>query len=465
MDVITRFAPSPTGFLHIGGARTALFNWLFAQHHKGRYLLRIEDTDRVRSTKEAVAAIFDGLNWLGISSTEPAVFQFDRIERHRKIAEELLDNGNAYRCYCSREELEQMRILARKEGRAAMYDGRWRNKDPKEAPIGINPVIRLKTPLKGKTTLTDLVQGSVTVANSQVDDFVLIRADNTPTYMLSVVVDDHDMGVTHVIRGNDHLNNAFRQTQLYNAMGWALPKFAHVPLIHGQDGGKLSKRHGATGVEAYREMGYLPEALFNYLLRLGWSHGDDEIISRLDAIKWFDLTSVGRSASQFDIAKLDNLNKHYLTQISDQKLIELVKDRLKERPRININDQTISRIRRGIGSLKIRNTNLNELSESLAFYAAALPLPINEKASAILDDKALNLIYGLIEPIKTLNPWTEKEVETLLLQYTESRNVKLKAVAQPLRVALTGSNVSPAIFEVLTILGRDEVVKRIESVC
>ena len=358
-----------------------------------------------------------------------------------------------------------MRILARKEGRAAMYDGRWRNKDPKEAPIGINPVIRLKTPLKGKTTLTDLVQGSVTVANSQVDDFVLIRADNTPTYMLSVVVDDHDMGVTHVIRGNDHLNNAFRQTQLYNAMGWALPKFAHVPLIHGQDGGKLSKRHGATGVEAYREMGYLPEALFNYLLRLGWSHGDDEIISRLDAIKWFDLTSVGRSASQFDIAKLDNLNKHYLTQISDQKLIELVKDRLKERPRININDQTISRIRRGIGSLKIRNTNLNELSESLAFYAAALPLPINEKASAILDDKALNLIYGLIEPIKTLNPWTEKEVETLLLQYTESRNVKLKAVAQPLRVALTGSNVSPAIFEVLTILGRDEVVKRIESVC
>jgi len=298
MSVVTRFAPSPTGFLHVGGARTALFNWLFARHHGGKYLLRIEDTDRQRSTEAAIEAIFDGLHWLGLDADEPPIFQFARAPRHAEVARELLAKGHAYHCYASPEELEEMRAKAKAEGRPMRYDGRWRDRDPKEAPAGVKPVIRLKAPQEGETVIEDKVQGRVTVANAQLDDMVLLRADGTPTYMLSVVVDDHDMAITHVIRGDDHLTNAFRQTQLYRACGWEAPIFAHIPLIHGPDGAKLSKRHGALGVDAYREMGYLPEALRNYLLRLGWAHGDDEIITTEQAIEWFDLDAVGRSPSR-----------------------------------------------------------------------------------------------------------------------------------------------------------------------
>src|SRR5438046_924899 len=320
MSVVVRFAPSPTGFLHIGGARTALFNWLFARHHGGKFLLRIEDTDRVRSTPEAVAAIIDGLDWLGLGWDGDIVHQFERAPRHAEIARQLLAAGRAYNCYCTPAELEAMRSRARAEKRSVRYDGTWRDRDPAEAPPGIAPVIRLKAPQIGATTIRDLVQGEVTVENSELDDLILLRADGTPTYNLSVVVDDHDMGISHVIRGDDHLNNAFRQTQIYRALDWAVPKFAHVPLIHGQDGAKMSKRHGAIGVEQYRELGYLPEALRNYLLRLGWSHGDDEIIATEDAIRWFDIADVGRAPARFDQAKLDSVNAHYIREADDDRL-------------------------------------------------------------------------------------------------------------------------------------------------
>src|SRR5215467_7327286 len=326
--VVTRFAPSPTGFLHIGGARTALFNWLFARHHGGRFMLRIEDTDRARSTPEAVTAIIDGLEWLGLSWDGEIVHQFARASRHAEVARQLLSAGQAYYCYCTPEELEAMRERARAEKRSVRYDGTWRDRNPSEAPPGVPPAIRLKAPQQGSTTIRDRVQGEVTVANTELDDLIILRADGTPTYNLSVVVDDHDMAITHVIRGDDHLNNAFRQTQIYRALDWPVPEFAHVPLIHGPDGTKMSKRHGAVGIDAYRDLGYLPEALRNYLLRLGWSHGDDEIISTEQAIAWFDLDAVGRAPARFDFAKLDNLNGYYIRIATDEQLSDLVARRL-----------------------------------------------------------------------------------------------------------------------------------------
>src|SRR5688572_21267607 len=329
-DVIVRFAPSPTGFLHIGGARTALFNWLYARHHGGRFLLRVEDTDRQRSTPEAVAAIIDGLSWLGLDWDGDIVHQFARAERHAEAARGLVAQGRAYHCYCTPAELEAMRERARAEKRSVRYDGTWRDRDPADAPAGVAPVIRLRAPQQGATTIRDLVQGEVTVQNSELDDLILLRADGTPTYNLSVVVDDHDMGITHVIRGDDHLNNAFRQTQIYRALDWPVPEFAHVPLIHGPDGAKLSKRHGAIGVEQYRELGYLPEALRNYLMRLGWSHGDDEIIATEDAVRWFDIAQVGRGAARFDQAKLDSINGHYIRDAADERLLGLLAERLEK---------------------------------------------------------------------------------------------------------------------------------------
>src|SRR5216684_692233 len=330
MAVVVRFAPSPTGFLHIGGARTALFNWLFAQHHGGTFLLRIEDTDRQRSTKEAVDAIIDGLSWLKLDWDGDIVMQSARSPRHAEVARQLLATGNAYYCYCTPDELEAMREKARAEGRPVRYDGTWRDRDPKAAPPGVKPAIRLKAPQTGETVIHDHVQGTVTVANAQLDDLIILRSDGTPTYNLSVVVDDHDMGITDVIRGDDHLNNAFRQTQIYRALGWAVPEFAHVPLIHGPDGAKLSKRHGALGVDAYRDMGYLPEALRNYLLRLGWGHGDAEIISTAQAIEWFDVDGIGRAAARFDFAKLDSVNGHYIRAADDARLVALIAPRLEK---------------------------------------------------------------------------------------------------------------------------------------
>src|SRR5437588_3530955 len=367
MTVVVRFAPSPTGFLHIGGARTALFNWLFARNHGGKFLLRIEDTDRVRSSPEAVAAIIDGLDWLGLGWGGGIVHQFERAPRHAEIARQLLAAGHAYYCYCTPAELEAMRNRARAEKRSVRYDGTWRDRDPSEAPAGVAPAIRLKAPQHGSTTIHDRVQGEVTVANTELDDLIILRADGTPTYNLSVVVDDHDMGITHVIRGDDHLNNAFRQKQIYDALGWALPEFAHVPLIHGEDGAKLSKRHGALAIDTYRDLGYLPEALRNYLLRLGWSHGDDEIISTEQAIEWFDINAVGRGPARFDFAKLDNLNGHYIRAAADARLAELLVPRLERLAGKPLDAAALDRLRAGMPELKLRPKTLAELAANARF--------------------------------------------------------------------------------------------------
>src|SRR3954469_12923509 len=367
MTVVTRFAPSPTGFLHIGGARTALFNWLFARHHGGTFLLRIEDTDRARSTDAAVEAIVDGLKWVELDWDGDAVSQFQRRDRHAEVAHQMLETGHAYRCYASPEELEAMRAEQKAAGQPMRYDGRWRDRDPAEAPAGISPVIRLKAPQEGETVLADHVQGEVRVQNAQLDDMVLLRADGTPTYMLSVVVDDHDMNVTHVIRGDDHLTNNFRQVQIYRAMGWDLPEFAHIPLIHGADGAKLSKRHGALGVDAYRDMGYLPEALRNYLLRLGWGHGDDEIISTEQAIEWFDLDGIGRSPAQFDFAKLDSINAHYIREADDARLLALVAERLETQFGRPLSEVESGRLLKAMPGLKPRAKTIVELAEKGRF--------------------------------------------------------------------------------------------------
>ncbi len=459
--LVTRFAPSPTGFLHIGGARTALFNWLFARHHGGAFLLRIEDTDRERSTQEAIQAILDGLAWLGLDWDGEVVYQFPRAARHAEVARRLLAEGKAYHCYCTPEELEEMRRRARAEGRAMLYDGRWRDRDPSEAPPGVAPVIRFKAPRDGETVIDDLVQGEVTVANDQLDDMVLLRADGTPTYMLSVVVDDHDMGITHVIRGDDHLTNAFRQTQLFKALEWPVPQFAHIPLIHGPDGAKLSKRHGALGVEAYRDMGYLPEAMRNYLLRLGWAHGDEEIIATEQAIEWFDLDGVGRSPARFDLAKLDSLNGHYMREADAARLVELVRGRLETRKRRALDAAGAERLRRAMPSLKLRAKTLNELAENAFFYVAERPLAIADKAAKLLSPEARQRLARLMPELAALDEWSEAALEARLRAFAQAQGCTLGEAAQPLRAALTGSSASPGIFEVMAILGRAESLARI----
>ena len=460
MSVVTRFAPSPTGFLHIGGARTALFNWLYARHMGGKYLVRIEDTDTARSTPEAVQAIFDGLDWLGLLGDEEPVYQSAQMERHADVARELVASGRAYHCYCSPEELLSMREEAKSAGKPMRYDGTWRDRDPSEAPAGIDPVIRLKAPLEGETTLIDHVQGEITVQNQQLDDFVLLRGNGTPTYMLSVVVDDHDMGITHVLRGDDHLNNAFRQAALYRAMNWSVPEFGHIPLIHGADGGKLSKRHGALGVDAYREMGFLPEALNNYLLRLGWGHGNDEIISSAQAIEYFTLDAVGRSPSRFDVAKLENLNGHYIREADDQRLADLVIAGLGK-----VDDLGRSRILKGMGGLKQRAKTIVELTGNASFYAASVPLNFTEKAQNLFTEEALGHLFALAAQLETIPYWSEEAIEQAVRSIAESADIKLGKLAQPLRAALTGSTVSPGIFEVAAILERAETLARIKAVC
>jgi glutamyl-tRNA synthetase len=464
MTVVTRFAPSPTGFLHIGSARTALFNWLFARHHGGRYLLRIEDTDRARSTEAAVAAIIDGLKWLELDWDGEIVYQFARASRHAEVARRLLAEGKAYHCYATPAELQEMREAQKAAGKSQRYDGRWRDRDPSEAPPGVAPVIRLKAPQSGETTVQDLVQGEVKVANEQLDDMVLLRGDGTPTYMLSVVVDDHDMGITHVIRGDDHLTNTFRQYQLYQAMGWEVPRFAHIPLIHGPDGAKLSKRHGALGVDAYREMGYLPEALRNYLLRLGWAHGDDEIISTEQAVTWFDLDGVGRSPSRFDFAKLDNLNGHYLREADDGRLVGLIRPQLEARIGRAIDAEGLERLRRGMAGLKQRAKTLKELIDSAAFYVLPRPLTPDAKAAAQLTPEACQRLGRIAAALAGAPDWSAAALEALARGLAEAEGVKLGQVAQPLRAALTGSATSPPIFEVMEILGRTETLGRLADV-
>lgn len=458
-EVVTRFAPSPTGFLHIGGARTALFNWLFARHHGGRFLLRIEDTDRQRSTPEAIEAIFDGLNWLGLQGDEEPVFQFARAERHAEVAQMLLDSGNAYRCYTSPEELTAMREAQRAASQPVRYDGRWRDRDPAEAPAGVDPVIRLRAPQSGSTVIADAVQGEVTFQNDQLDDLILLRADGTPTYMLSVVVDDHDMNVSHVIRGDDHLVNAARQSLIYQALGWDVPVFAHIPLIHGADGAKLSKRHGALGVDAYREMGYLPEAVLNYLVRLGWAHGDDEIFSMEQAIEWFGLEAVGRGASRFDFAKLENLNGHYLREGDNDRLTGLVAERLG----VSDDAAAVARINGLMDGLKERAKTVIELADSAAFLVASRPLSMNAKAAKLVDGDAKGVLAGIHAALAALQSWDAESTDAAVRAYAESSELKLGKVAQPLRAALTGSNMSPGIFDVLVALGREESLARIDD--
>ena len=464
MNVVTRFAPSPTGFLHIGGARTALFNWLFSRHHGGKYLLRIEDTDRKRSTQEAIDAILDGLRWLGLEADEQPLYQSTRLDRHAEIAHQLLAAGKAYHCYCTPEELTEMRETAKAEGRSMRYDGRWRDRDPSDAPADIPPVVRFKAPQDGETTLQDAVQGNVTVANDQLDDMVLLRADGTPTYMLSVVTDDHDMGITHAIRGDDHLTNAFRQTQLFYALGWQPPVYGHIPLIHGADGAKMSKRHGALGVDAYREMGYLPEALINYLLRLGWSHGDDEIISREQAVEWFDVADVNRGAARFDFDKLSSLNAHYLKATDNSHLVDFIQPGIEKALAAEIDMTARKRLIAGMTSLKDRAKTLNDLIDMSLFYVRNRPLELDDKAAKLLTDDARRLLARLSEILATIDIWSADTIDAAIREYAEKTEVKLGQIAQPLRAALCGTTTSPGIFEVAEVLGKEEVIGRLQDV-
>jgi glutamyl-tRNA synthetase len=460
MTVITRFAPSPTGYLHIGSARTALFNWLYARHTGGKFLLRIEDTDRARSTDAAIDAILDSMSWLGLTWDEEPVFQFSRADRHAAMARQLVAEGKAYPCYCSPEELEDMRKEARAKNSPARYDGRWRDRDPSEAPAGVPPVIRFKAPQEGETIIEDQVQGVVRLQNSQLDDMVLLRADGTPTYMLSVVVDDHDMDITHIIRGDDHLTNAFRQQRLYHAFGWKVPVFAHIPLIHGPDGAKLSKRHGALGAEAYRDMGFLPEAMRNYLVRLGWSHGDDEVISTQQAVEWFDLPAIGRSAARFDVAKLTNLNAHYMREAEDVRLVDLMMRPLSEVFQRALTAEERNRIVRGMPGLKTRAKTLVELVENAHFYIERLPF--DEKAEKFLTPDFLPMVEQVIVRLKALPDFTEAATEGVVRETADALEQKVGSLAQPLRVLLTGRTISPSIFEVMEVLGREETLKRLE---
>jgi glutamyl-tRNA synthetase len=460
MKIVTRFAPSPTGFLHIGNARTALFNWLYTRHVGGTFRLRIEDTDRARSTPEAIKAIFDGLAFLELDWDGETVFQFPRATRHAEVAREMLAKGQAYYCYASPEELAQMREEQKKAGKSIRYDGRWRGRDPKEAPPGVKPVIRLKAPTTGETVVEDLVQGTVRVANEQLDDMVLLRADGTPTYMHSVVVDDHDMEVTHIIRGDDHLTNAFRQSQIYKAMGWEIPRFAHVPLIHGPDGAKLSKRHGALGVAEYEKMGFLPAAMRNYLLRLGWGHGDVDIISTEDAIKLFEIGDIGRSASRFDLAKLTNMNGHYIRVGDDKALLARAEPLLAQKLGRALTPKQQERVLRGMPGLKQRAKTLIELAESAVFYCHERPIPMADKAKALLE-AGREHVAALAPAFAAMGDWTEAAAEAAVRGYVESRGVKMGDVAQPLRAALTGQPQSPGLFEVMAALGRDETLGRL----
>ena len=452
--VVTRFAPSPTGFLHIGGARTALFNWLFARHHGGKYLLRIEDTDRARSTEPAIAAILDGLSWLGIEGDEPPLFQFGRAPRHAEVAAELLAAGHAYRCYLTTEELAERRAAATAERRPFRLTSEWRERTDWSADTPF--VIRIKAAREGETVIDDQVQGRVAVRNEELDDFVLLRSDGSPTYMLAVVVDDHDMGVTHVIRGDDHLNNAFRQLTVIRAMRWQEPAYAHIPLIHGPDGAKLSKRHGALGVDAYRdELGILPEALVNYLLRLGWGHGDDEIFTRQQAIEWFDLDQVGKSPSRMDFKKLENVNGHYIREADDERLAALVA------PHLGLDSAQTELLVRAMPELKARASDLNMLADGARFLFEQRPLMLDDKASDLLDADARHALTNAHAALSALPAWDHDGIDGAVRQVADQAGLKLGKLAQPLRAALTGRTTSPGIFDVLLLLGQGESLARI----
>jgi glutamyl-tRNA synthetase len=467
--IVTRFAPSPTGFLHIGGARTALFNWLYARRFGGKMLLRIEDTDRERSTEAAIDAILDGLSWLGLTWDGEVIYQFARASRHAEVARQMLADGKAYHCYATPQELEEMRETARKEGRPLRYDGRWRDRDPASAPQGVKPVIRLRAPTEGETVVEDQVQGRVVWQNKDLDDLVLLRSDGTPTYMLAVVVDDHDMGVTHIIRGDDHLTNAARQSQIYNALGWDIPTMAHIPLIHGPDGAKLSKRHGALGVDAYRDMGYLPAALRNYLVRLGWAHGDQEVFSTDEMIAVFDLPAIGRSPSRFDFAKLENLNGIYLRAADTDTILgalEQVMPALGPSRGLGtaLSPALKAKLAAAMPGLKERAKTLVELLDSASYLYASRPLALDEKAASLLSTQGREVVGALRSPLSVADEWTAASTEAVVRAFAEEKGLKLGQVAQPLRAALTGKSTSPGLFDVMEVLGREETLARLADV-
>ncbi len=462
MTVTVRFAPSPTGFLHIGGARTALFNYLFARRHGGRFLLRVEDTDKARSTEAATRAIYDGLEWLGLRPDAPPVLQSSREGRHREVVNELLVSGNAYHCYMTASELAEAREAAEKKGELYRYDGRWRDASPADAPAGVTPSVRLKAPKEGNMVLNDAVQGEVTVACADLDDMVLLRSDGTPTYLLAVVVDDHDMDITHIIRGDDHFTNSFRQALIYRALGWQMPETAHIPLIHGADGAKLSKRHGALGVDAYREMGYLPEAIRNYLLKLGWSHGDDEIISDAQAAAWFDLEGLGRSPSRFDMDKLGHVNAHYLRAAESHRMeslslpfVEAMLERL-------LSEDERATYHAALPELQARAVTLAELAQSARFFFDR-PTTYTDQAAKMLIE-AKDWLPELAAALEGVTPFDAEHIEAACKAFGEGRGLKLGKVMNPLRAAVTGSHASPSMFHVLPLLGKAEVLKRLGEV-
>ena len=462
MTVVTRFPPSPTGFMHVGNARTALFNFLYARHMGGEFQVRIEDTDRKRHSEEAVQVIFDALEWLELDYDGEAISQFSRLERHADVAKQLIDEGKAYYCYCTPEELDAMRADAKEKGLPTFYDRRWRDKDASDAPEGVAPVVRIKAPIDGATTIKDVVQGEVTVSHDQLDDFIILRSDGTPTYMLSVVVDDHDMGVTHILRGDDHLNNSFRQKVIFDAMGWDVPVFGHLPLIHGPDGGKFSKRHGAQSIKEYKELGYLPEALCNYLLRLGWSHGNEEIIPREKAIEWFNLDSIGRAASKFDFAKLENLNAHYIRECDNERLFEHTTQFYKARHDVVLDDQSKGRILQSMDELKSRAKTLIQFVDESVFYAKTVPYSFDEKAASMIADGRA-VLERLLSEFKEMTSFTGDDVQAVCKDVAKDlMDGKLGKVGMPLRAAITGTTVSPSVFQACAVLGQDETCSRIQ---
>ena len=464
MKIVTRFAPSPTGNLHIGSARTALFNWLFAKNIKGKFLLRIEDTDKVRSTKESIHKIFDGLTWLNLQWDDEIIYQSKNQKRHKEIVKELLKKGLAYKCFCSKEDLNKMREEAKILKKPFRYNRMWREKNSKDAPQNIKPVIRIKSPIKGETIIEDIIQGTIKVSNQEIDDFIILRSDGTPTYMLSVIVDDYDMKVTHLIRGHDHLTNTFRQNVIYEAMQWNKPITAHIPLILGSDGSKMSKRHGAIDVEEYKTKGILPNALINYMLRLGWSHGDDEIISLENAIKWFSLEKIGKSPAKFDNEKLISVNSHYIKELNNDKIIKFLESYYISKYKIKIDEISIKRLNLGLDDIKSRSRDLNQLAEMSLFYCSKFPLSISKKAQKYIKKVDKTIFKDLLVVLgNTENDFKKQKIEEIMSKFLIEKGLKLSDIIQYIRAMITGLDVSPRIYDIMEILGFLEIKKRIEN--
>ena len=464
MKIVTRFAPSPTGNLHIGSARTALFNWLFTKNTKGKFLLRIEDTDKARSTEDSINKILDGLKWLDLKWDGEIIYQSKKQKRHSEIANELLDKGLAYKCFCSEDDLNKMREDAKILKKPFRYNRMWRDKNPNDAPKGVNPVIRIKAPTKNETVINDIIQGTIKVSNEEMDDFIIMRSDGTPTYMLSVVVDDHDMNVTHIVRGHDHLTNTFRQNIIYDAMKWNKPKTAHIPLILGSDGSKMSKRHGAIDVEEYKNKGILPNALINYMLRLGWSHGDDEIISLENAIKWFSLEKMGKSPAKFDYDKLISVNSHYILELKNDEIIKFLKNYYDKKYNIKLDAASIDRLNLGLNDIKSRSRDLNQLAEMSLFYCTKFPLTISKKAEKYIKKADKGIFKELLIVLKNIeNDFKKQKIEEIIAKFLIEKGLKLSDIIQYIRAMITGLDVSPRIYDIMEILGYQEMKKRIEN--